>query len=212
MKLYRIEFVLTALFLLSGCAAPAPEAAEEESIAIDFNQPATLDPGVTEASALQLERTGRYLDALKQYSQLADTATGRIAHHRATCGKARCLSRMGEHKLAISALAPLPLEPRKPYECEKLALAGELLLRMNKYEEAESTLEVAIASLEGGDKSAYLYWLAPASANLGKAYLHNSKVGQAQIMFCRAVEYFAVLNNSAEAVRCRVIAEELENF
>jgi tetratricopeptide (TPR) repeat protein len=212
MKLYRIEFVLMALFLLPGCVTPAPEAIEEESIVIDFKEPSTLKPGVTEASALQLERSGRYLDALKQYSQLADTAIGRMANHRAMCGKARCLSHMGEHKLAISALAPLPLEPRKPYECEKLALAGELLLRMNKYEEAESTLEVAIASLEGGDKSAYYYWLAPATANLGKAYLHNSKVGQAQIMFRRAAEYFAAMGNAVAAEKCRTVDQELQNL
>ncbi len=197
--------VCSVMFFLYGCNS-TPE--KEKDLAIKFTP--EMSP-VTLATAVKLEESGKYIEALKQYSQLTECAADRKEYHKAICGKSRCLTKMGKYNLAISVLAPLPVDPRNNRQCEKLAMAGELLMRMNKYPEAESALEVAISGADT-DNRACLYWLAPASANLGKSYLQNGKLQQAEAMYEKAEKLFGRIKNSRAQKKCRKILMELEKI
>ena len=141
------------------------------------------------ATAKKQEQAKQYLAALKQYSQLIEAAVNRTELYAAMRGKARCLRAMGRLKLALSALSPLSVNPETPLDCVQLGMAGELLLQLHKYKEAESTLEVALDGVRNKEKQ-YAPWTASASANLGNAYLRNGKLQQAQTMYKKAAKLF----------------------
>jgi tetratricopeptide (TPR) repeat protein len=151
--------------------------------------------------ASELERNRRYMEALKQYHQLAASAANRDELYSAMRGKARCLRAMGRLKLALSALEPISVEPQTPAECLQLALAGELLLQMRKYQEAESSLEVALDGVRDEEEK-YAQWTAVASANLGNAYLRNGKLRQSKTMYGKAAKLFHYLNNPELEKKC----------
>jgi tetratricopeptide (TPR) repeat protein len=132
---------------------------------------------------------------------LAASAANRDELYSAMRGKARCLRAMGRLKLALSALEPISVEPQTPAECLQLALAGELLLQMRKYQEAESSLEVALDGVRDEEEK-YAQWTAVASANLGNAYLRNGKLRQSKTMYGKAAKLFHYLNNPELEKKC----------
>jgi tetratricopeptide (TPR) repeat protein len=80
-------------------------------------------------------------------------------------------------------------------------MAGELLLQMHKYKEAESALEVALDGVRNKEKK-YCFWTAAASGNLGNAYLRNGKLQQSRIMYKKAAELFHHLNKPELEKKC----------
>jgi len=197
----RVLALFVAFFLL-GCATS--KKVQSEAVVKSYGR-------VTFASALKLEKRKQYMAALKQYSQIIETAETRLALHKAVCGKARCLGKIGKLKLAFSSLAPLSDLAGSPADCEKLALAGELLLCMRKFQTAESTLEVALDGVRENEKK-YAFWTAPASANLGNAYLRNGKLKQAQIMFSKAAKLFDEAKKPIDHAKCLKILLSLKQL
>jgi tetratricopeptide (TPR) repeat protein len=185
-----------------GCATKKPQTGQHNSVS----------EKVTAQTAFQLRQKGMYLAALKQYSELAEKAENRTELHKALCGKAYCLKKLGKMKLALGTLAPLPESPDSIEDCEKLTIAGELLLHLKKYAEAESILEVALSGMSSYQGSPNILWEAPAMANLGAAYLRNRKIKQAEIMYAKAANAFAKNNNPTNQRKCQRILNTLKQL
>ena len=193
-----VSFISAMLF---GCASNKVE----QTSSVPEIEPVTLK------SAAALEKNKQFLPALKQYSQLIGTVSTRADLYSAMRGKARCLREIGRPKLALSALSPINVEPENDLDCIQLAMAGELLLQMRKYKEAESSLEVALDGVRFKEKK-HAKWTAVASANLGNAYLRNGKLLQSKIMYKKAEKLFEHLQQPEMQEKCRKTCLALEQI
>ena len=188
-KLISLFYAGCIICLLAGCQSGKQKI------------PVSPPEKVTLARAEKMEKNKQYMEALKRYSQLTATAANRADLYSAMRGKARCLRDMGRLKLALSALEPISVDPKNPLDCIQLAMAGELLLRMRKYQEAESSLEVALDGVRD-EEMKYAQWTAAASANLGNAYLKNGKLIQSKIMYKKAAKLFHYLKRTDLEKKC----------
>lgn len=188
-----LYFTIGSLVLLLVSCASSPNA--KSAVQLAKIRPVSLQ------SAAELEKQKEYMQALKQYAQCYSMSDNRSDLYSAMRGKARCLREMGHLKMALAALEPITVAPQNQQDCIQLALAGELLLQMKKYKEAESALEVALDGVRDHENK-YAKWTAAASANLGKAYLHNEKLLQSKIMFKKAAALFRSLKRPQMVKKC----------
>jgi tetratricopeptide (TPR) repeat protein len=198
---------IALLSLSLGCAPRGPHASRDNA-AERSDAKATVRNSASLEQARRLESSGRLRDAIIAY---------RLVHRQpqsstddkglATLGVARCLLALGRHAAALNALAPLPEAPSTDLGRRKLAVAGEILLRRGQHGPAESALEVALSGLDIEESTTS--WLAPALANLGKAYCCNGKLRHGLTAYRRAAGRFRAAQRAAAAAECERVASRI---
>ena len=171
----------------------------------DFFSEDTLDQQ-PEASIVQEMGTASYQVALLNYKQgnynraiiefrkvIQATKDSELVND-CLIGIAKSLIKKKQYAAAVVTLKPLDLNPISSRQREILAIAGEALLRLERYKEAECVLEIALDDMK--QKQADLEsWRAPCCANLACAYLKNNKLPKAAIMYKKAAVMFKLSGN-----------------
>ncbi len=162
-------------------------------------------------NAIALESKGDFLAALKNYQRLTNISLDPELAQEAELGCVRCLAKMGKYSSALAMLQPMQENPRSNSECRSFALAGEILIRMGRYADAESMLEISLSSPEMKNFED-AHWIPAACANLGTAYMKNNKFAQSQTLYFRAYEIFEKNGDRKSAEECRMIVETIEKY
>lgn len=137
----RLVIGLLALIVLLqvGCSIPRPRARN------------TLpdDPwlGSLERGQLLLDQ-GDNSAAAVQFRNIIACTEDHWEREEARIGAAKAMIRMHRLAAAMAALGTLPAAPQTEYDCRKLAIAGEIMLRQRRTEEAETCLELALDACE----------------------------------------------------------------
>ena len=209
--LFRIIFLWMTLiclvFLQMGSASAAHNHIPEE------HAPATQDLSrpVAQASPLEnareQERKGRYLQALESYAALAADPDPDI-RLQARMGQARCLLRMDHPEAALIRLEPLPDTPASTLEAQQIALAGEILLHLNRNEAAFQQLR----KLTHMPEILAEPWSGSAFANLGASALHLNRLDIADVAYRVAMQQFTKFDRSTEASACQRMLQRIANL
>lgn len=168
--------------------------------------------------ARHLQRSGDYLRAVMQYRQVIDCTHDPYVRDLAKIGAAECLMKSNQIPAALVALEPLPLQVRGETEGRKLALAGEILLRQKRDEEAKAYLEIALNSvdLEGfaqqaqcGQLASVEGWIPNAAANLGCACVQLDQPEHAMVMYQFAAMMYKVRGDHMAAQKAQGMYDDL---
>ncbi|QSH41217.1 hypothetical protein P0136_09190 [Lentisphaerota bacterium ZTH] len=162
----------------------------------------------TFSQAIQQETRGRYVNAVKLFSIVVAATDSVELFRKANLGKARCLMLDGKNKLALAALAPLPETPRQLYDARRLVLAARILCAMNRCQNAEPLLEVALDKDYKTPQQKLLK--AQAFAFLGKVYLKNRKSQPASVVFAHAAKLYIECGYPDKAKTCMEINRYLQ--
>lgn len=157
--------------------------------------------------ALELERQGRYVDALVLYQRMREDG---VEPEEGALGAARCLLRMNKPPAALAALSPLPEHAANVRQRQILALAGQALLQMKSHKRAREALDAALKGYDGGTRPPQ--WAGAAYANLGTARLEDGDVPGATAAFRNAGEVYALLGAQKEADECMRVAVGLDRI
>ncbi|MDR2116803.1 MAG: hypothetical protein LBP87_10540 [Planctomycetaceae bacterium] len=142
--------------------------------------------------ALLLQKQGDYLAAVIAYREVISCSRNRNEIDSAKIGAAECLIGIKKFPAALEILEPLSLDVVTESNMRKLALAGEILLHIGRFKEAEMYLEFAVGSLDLESLFDQVHadvvfelssWIPAATANLGCAYLKNDKPEYAMMMY-----------------------------
>jgi tetratricopeptide (TPR) repeat protein len=196
--------------MLSACAstprlqAADPQSPPENAVGIAAG---LFAADADKARALLAQ--GAYELAAVEFRKLMDFGDTEDVRAAARLDMARCLIKMQNYDGAIAMLQPFPTEPRSDNERRGLAIAGEALLRDDRSEEAETLLEIALGSYEPGDEVCQA-WAAGCCANLGLAYLKNSKYAQAAALYRRAAALYRQCDLFADEREANEMAETIE--
>ncbi len=218
MKMYLILLLL--ILGLNGCSlnnAGSADTQIDTANLIKNNQMTGLQ------KAKFLQHQGRHQEAVIEYRKIMDAAASKSQYQQAQIGIARCLIKIRKYPAAMATLKPLPITPESDLDREVLAIAGEILLRIQEYMEAESILEIALGGIESlevkdllqaaqGDitpASDVLSWEAACCGNLGHAYLKNEKLEKAVVLYRHAGELFALQGQSISAGKAKKMADDL---
>ncbi|MDD3119118.1 MAG: hypothetical protein PHQ27_08075 [Victivallales bacterium] len=159
--------------------------------------------------AVRLEQRRSYLEALKQYRELQETAITPEIQHLAILGQSRCLAAMNNLPLALAVLLPLDSAPHHAREAERAAAAGAIMLRLGRVSQAENMLSAAIAAMPDCHDPAAMVWLAPAGVNLALACRRNGNCAGAAAALRQAAVWFEQSGKRSRAEKCRTLAAAL---
>ncbi|MDR1964973.1 MAG: hypothetical protein LBQ50_14475 [Planctomycetaceae bacterium] len=168
--------------------------------------------------AILLQKSGDELAAVIAYREVIACSRNRNEIDSAKIGAAECLIRIKKFPAALTVLEPLPLDVATENDMKKLALAGEILLHIGRFKEAETYLELAVGSLDleslldqvHSDATLELApWIPAATANLGCAYLKNDKPEYAMMMYQFASCLYYRCGNQIFAERSQRIYDDL---
>jgi len=210
-KKLRHPFLLLVVLMTAACAAgpgvkPEPSAAAggNETIAAELFA-ANLD------KAQQMMLQGKYPEAIAEFRKLMDYGETSLTREEARMGLARCFMKIENFAGALKTLRPFPQEPKTENDRHRLALAGEVLLRDDRPEEAETLLEIAMV---GFDKPADAYpsWAAACCENLGCAYLKNGKFSHAIRLYQYAADLYRGSGRFPEAREAEDMAGTIETL
>jgi tetratricopeptide (TPR) repeat protein len=164
---------------------------------------------LSQAQALQQQR--QYREAIVEYKKVLEFSTSPVECQQARLGMARCLVHLEDHSAALATLKPLPLARGSDLDRQVLAVAGEAMLHLGQYEDAETILELALDDMTN-ESLALSSWRAPCCGNLGYAYLKNAKLDKAVVLYRRAAGLYAQQGNAAAARRALRMAEDLQSL
>ncbi|MDR2756585.1 MAG: tetratricopeptide repeat protein [Planctomycetaceae bacterium] len=187
----RILFflIIGLLFIGFGCQVHRPFFKKHKSVSVE-----TSTPMNKLERALLLQKSGDYLAAVVAYREVISCSRNRNEIDSAKIGAAECLISIKKFPAALEILEPLSLDVATESNMQKLALAGEILLHIGRFKEAEMYLEFAVGSFDleslleqvhsNSDIAFELVsWIPAATANLGCAYLKNDKPEYAMMMY-----------------------------
>ncbi|MDR1140960.1 MAG: hypothetical protein LBL62_04650, partial [Planctomycetaceae bacterium] len=169
-------------------------------------------------NALLLQNSGDYLAAVIAYREVISCSRNKNEVDLAKVGAAECLIRIKKFPAALEILEPLSLDSVTENNMKKIALAGEILLHIGRFKEAEMYLEFAVGSLdlemllEQAHSDAVFepdIWIPAAVANLGCAYLKNDKPEYAMMMYQFASCLYCRCGNQVLAERSQRMYDDL---
>jgi tetratricopeptide (TPR) repeat protein len=124
--------------LLAGCSSYRPKL---------FQGPNSLSraPRLSDVDrARLLQDQGEHTAATIEFRKALECAADDWERDEARIGAAKSLIAMHRYAPAMTILGPLPVVAESDFDCRKLAIAGEILLRQHRAEEAETCLELAL--------------------------------------------------------------------
>lgn len=124
--------------LLAGCALHRPALFRATNSLPEDPRLSSLE------RARLLQDQGDHLAATVEFRKVLASEADVWEREEAKIGAAKSLIRTHRYAPAMAILAPLPVLAESDHDCRKLALAGEILLRQHRAEEAESCLELAL--------------------------------------------------------------------
>jgi tetratricopeptide (TPR) repeat protein len=228
MKICHIISLLSVLCLV-GCGAPKQNL---EEISNTYPGVAEEMSQVNLLRAQLMQQQGKYQSAIIEYLKILDSDVSELDIQQARLGVAKCLIKLGKFTSAIARLKPLPLTPNSDSDSQVLAVAGEAMLRLGKFQEAESVLEIALENAEifseyempedlldpvvpeNIEETAVStpLWIAPCAGNLGYAYLKNCKPIKAFLLYQQAAGLYARQGDSLACRKARRMADDLETI
>jgi tetratricopeptide (TPR) repeat protein len=164
---------------------------------------------LSHARLLQQQR--QYREAIVEYKKALEFSTSPAERQQARLGVARCLVHLEDHTAALVTLKPLPLGRGSDMDRQVLAVAGEAMLHLGQYEDAETILELALDDMTN-ESRALASWRAPCCGNLGYAYMKNTKLDKAVSLYCLAARLYVQQGNAAAARRASRLAEDLQSL
>ncbi|MDR1491415.1 MAG: tetratricopeptide repeat protein [Planctomycetaceae bacterium] len=218
------------LFLLLVFFAGCHQLPEKDAIKsfLPFGKKDVADTSSTNLTPLDrakfLQEKKEYPDAIAQYKAVLETKIDAASREQAKIGLSQCLTAIAHYAAALKALEPLPLDVRCDTDAQKLAVAGEILLRQRRESEAVVYLEIAAgsidlesvtASLSSSDNSdndndaAFPDWLPAAAANLASAYTKTDKPQSAVVMYEFAEKLYLRRRQYRQAEQCRQMYDDL---
>jgi tetratricopeptide (TPR) repeat protein len=210
-------FVIGLLFTDIGCQVHRPFFKKHKTVSVE-----TSTPMNKLERALLLQKSGDYLAAVIAYREVISCSSNKNEIDSAKIGAAECLISVKKFPAALEILEPLSLDVVTESNMKKLALAGEILLHIGRYKEAELYLEFAVGSLDleslrdqvhsGSDSDTVFEpdsWLPAAIANLGCAYLKNDKPEYAMPMYQFASCLYRRSGNQVLAERSQRMYDDL---
>lgn len=138
-----MQRIVTGLLTLSlllhvGCSIHRPQLRKAKNTLPE-------DPSLSSLERAELLLAqGDYAAAVIQYRNVIACAEDHWEREEARVGAAKSLIRMHRYAAAMAILGYLPAAPESEYDCRKLAIAGEILLRQRRTEDAETCLELAL--------------------------------------------------------------------
>ncbi len=195
------------LIFSSGCkTTPTP-------VAISPQSSATVGTGAAVDTSMTAEfqrgkaflESGNHMAAIKQFAYLRDHAGTSDERDRAVIGLSMALQDSGKSGAALGTLEPLPELPTTGLEAMKCILAGELYLHQQNFELAQIWL---LRGLEVEPESRKRL-RASALFNLGKAFLADDNLDEAQTAFENAQEVFRINGDEVNAGECQVIISDI---
>ena len=152
---------------------------------------------------------GKYNDAIIEYRKVIQATKDASLVNDCLIGIAKSLIKKKQYAAAVATLKPLDLNPQNIQQREILAIAGEALMRLDKYKEAECILEIALDDMDK-NKLASESWRAPCCANLACSYLKNNKLPKAAIMYKKASLLFKQAGNFIAAKTVARMQNDIE--
>lgn len=202
----------TTFLLLAYCATGCiQETAEPSTPPPDVKN--MLDVGKLPedilAEARLCEKNQNYLEAAKKYALVSEKTYVHAELEESVLGHARVLALANEPEAALIALNPLDEDPTSFFECQKLALVGEILNQKSDYETAESAFEVALGKCPRTSETER--FRAENFAKLGQVYMHNEKYRNAIRVFTVAEQLYNKNNCKEQAKACREIISYIKS-
>lgn len=133
--------------LLAGCSSYRPRLLQGSNSLPQDLRLSDID------RARLLQDQGDHAAATIEFRKVVECAADDEERDEARIGAAKSLIKMHRYAPAMVVLGPLPVVAESDYDCRKLAIAGEILLRQHRPEEAETCLEL---SLDGCALEAFL--------------------------------------------------------
>lgn len=192
--------ILLFMFALCGCMR---DFYDEKEMA---TQELTMEQRYAQGN--HLFKLHYYMDAVKQYAYVRDNVNDIKLREKATLGLSRSLLKSKQYDSALGVLQPLPEFPYSEYDTLKYAIYGEIFLRKNKLDSAESFLEIAL----NVNKESKKKYKAVVAFNLGKCYLANNKTRAALEKFELAQDLFKENNDNKNSKYCKTIIEKIKEF
>jgi tetratricopeptide (TPR) repeat protein len=207
--------IIGLLFTGFGCQFHRPFFKKHKPISVE-----TSTPMNKLERALLLQNSGDYLAAVIAYREVISCSRNKYEIDSAKTGAAECLIRIKKFPAALEILEPLSLDVITESNMRKLAIAGEILLHMGRFKEAEMYLEFAVGSLDlesfleqahsdSGNVFEPAAWIPAAAANLGCAYLKNDKPEYAMMMYQFASCLYRRSGNQVLAERSQRMYDDL---
>lgn len=164
------------------------------------------------AGAHALESRGQYIEALKLYGNVRNSTRNPLTFHLATLGQSRCLSSIGNQPAALAALTPLPFPPKNAMDAEICAMAGDILIRMERFLQAEELLSVTVASVPiESSTPEQRPWLIIAHTRLASVARRNGCYQRAAQSLNSAALLLELSGDNAGADKCRQLASMIFN-
>ncbi|MDR0705519.1 MAG: tetratricopeptide repeat protein [Planctomycetaceae bacterium] len=218
-------FVIVLLFSGIGCQVHRPFFKKHKTVSVE-----TSTPMSKLERAMLLQNSGDYLSAVIAYREVISHSRNKNEIDSAKIGAAECLISLKKFPAALEILEPLSLDIVTEINMKKLALAGEILLHIGRYKEAEMYLEFSVGSLDleslldqvhfGSNPNPNPHsnsdtvfepdsWIPAAIANLGCAYLKNDKPEYAMPMYQFASCLYRRSGNQVLAERSQRMYDDL---
>lgn len=206
MRVIKTLSIAIMLLNISGCIpnpwAPKPVDIDRASVAQEMRT----------ASFNQAEfyyAQGKYNQAIIEYRKYSQATKNIELHAKCMIGIAKSLIKTKQYSAAVSTLKPLDLEPANMLQRQTLAVAGEALMRLGKFKEAEAILEI---SLDDMTKKTQVKksWRVGAFGNLACAYLKNNKIRKAAVMYKKTAQLLRQKGDFISAKRAERMQSDLE--
>lgn len=166
-----------------------------------------------------LQESGDYMGALVEYRQVSACSNDPVQRDLAKIGAAECLLKTNKYPAALVALEPLPLTVSTEVDARRLALAGEILLRQHRHEEAKAYLEIALnaVDLETYAEKAQCddpsldvaAWIPSAAANLGCACVKLDQPEHGMVMYQFAAMMYRARGEQMSATKAQRMYDDL---
>lgn len=189
---------VATLFLSGGCATKPQAKPQTEEERREYEEKLLKHARAVHAS-------GNHMEAVKLFAYLRDNAMDERLRERALLGMSASLVGTGDTNAALGALQPLPAVPSSRFDAMRYVLSGEILMRKNSTDVAQSHLELGL-SFENA-KEAYR---AVGSFNLGKCYLASEQPGLARERFDEARRIFIAQGNPSQAGVCARLIQDID--
>jgi hypothetical protein len=122
----------------AGCARHLPQLRKSPNVLPQDPRLSSLD------RAIVLQDQGDHVKAVMEFRNVIDCAESHGEREEARIGAAKSLIRLHRYAAASAVLGTLPAVAESESDCRKMAIAGEILLRQRRTEEAETCLELAL--------------------------------------------------------------------
>jgi tetratricopeptide (TPR) repeat protein len=206
MKFYHKLLLLTFLGLL-GCGSMNSKTPTNSAASYVTDDGKPLTPL---SHAHLMLRQGKIDLAMTEYTHILGTPGAEQDREQARLGLAKCLLQRSDYASASALLSPLRMPARDEIEMQKLAVAGEAMLRLGQNKEAQIVLKSARENVQK-TTGPMPSWMAACSGNLGYAYLKNGRPDKAFILYRQTADLYRQQGNMLAAYEAQRMADELES-